>query len=128
LCGGVAFEMTGTPKRVYHCHCTRCRKTRGTSHATNLLIAIDGVRFLRGEDLVKVWKAPDAKFFTHAFCSDCGSTMPRLDQTRGFAIVPLGSFDDDPIVRPQAHIFVDSKAVWDTIADDLPQIPDAPSF
>jgi hypothetical protein len=28
---------------------------------------------------------------------------------------------DDPGIRPSAHIFVDSKAPWFTIADDLPQ-------
>jgi hypothetical protein len=37
------------------------------------------------------------------------------------AIVPMGALDDDPGVRPQAHIFVGSKAPWDVITDDLPQ-------
>jgi hypothetical protein len=37
------------------------------------------------------------------------------------AIVPMGSLDDDPGIRPQRHIFVVDQAPWYTIADDLPQ-------
>lgn len=35
----------------------------------------------------------------------------------------MGSLDGDPGHRPRAHIFVDSKAPWDRITDDLPQHP-----
>ena len=126
LCGAVAFEMTGAPLMVNHCHCSRCRKVRGTANATNLLVSSDGLRFVRGEDQLTVFRAPDAKRFAHAFCRACGSSMPRVDEARGFAIVPMGSFDDDPGARPERHIFVGSKAAWDAITDDLPRFDGAP--
>jgi hypothetical protein len=129
LCGAVAFEMTGTPIRVNHCHCVRCRKARGTAHATNLVLPLDGLRFTRGEELLTTFKLPEATYFTHVFCKLCGSSMPRLDAGRAIAIVPMGSFDDDPGVRPERHIFVDSRAPWDDITDNLPQFPKgAPSL
>ena len=53
--------------------------------------------------------------------------MPNVDEARGFVVVPMGSFDDDPGVRPERHIFVDSRAPWDTITDDLPRIAGAPA-
>jgi hypothetical protein len=126
LCGGVAFEMTGTPTRVTHCHCSRCRKVRGTAHATNLFVALPGIRYLRGEDLLTSFKPPEARTFTHVFCRVCGSSMPRLDENRAIAIVPMGAFDDDPGARPERHIFVESKARWDEISDGLPQFPGPP--
>jgi hypothetical protein len=126
LCGGVAFEMTGTPRGVTHCHCSRCRKTRGSANATNLFLPIDGVRYLRGEELLTEYRAPQAKYFTHVFCKGCGSSLPRFDAARGIAIVPMGSFDDDPGVRPNRHIYVGSKAPWDAITDDLPQFEGPP--
>jgi hypothetical protein len=52
--------------------------------------------------------------------------MPRTDAGRGITIVPMGSFDDDPGARPQAHIYVASKAPWDVIADELPRFDEAP--
>jgi hypothetical protein len=48
-----------------------------------------------------------------------------LDPERGIAVVPMGSLDDDPGMRPQFRIFVGSKAPWFDIADDLPQHADA---
>jgi hypothetical protein len=126
LCGGVAFEMTGTPVRVNHCHCSRCRKVRGTGHATNLFVRLPGLRFVRGEDLLTSYKPPDARFFTHVFCRMCGASMPRIDEGRGVAVVPMGAFDDDPGVRPERHIYVDSKASWDEITDGLPTFPGPP--
>ena len=126
LCGGIAFEITETPRSVTHCHCTRCRKVRGSGHATNLLVSLDGLRFLRGEDLLSKYRLPEAKHFAHWFCKVCGSSMPRFDEARGFAIVPMGAFDEDPVARPSRHIHVGSKAPWDVINDDLPQFEAGP--
>ena len=126
LCGAVAFEMTGTPLQANHCHCSRCRKARGTAHATNLAVPIGGVRYVRGAERLTRYKVPDAKYFSHWFCSACGSSMPVLDEVRSIAIVPMGAFDDDPGVRPQRHIWVESKSVWDEITDDLPRLPAGP--
>lgn len=126
LCGGVRYEMTGAPVRVNHCHCSRCRKVRGTAHATNLVVPLDGLRYTQGTDLLTAFKPPDAVTFTHVFCRTCGSSMPRLDENRSIAIVPMGSFDGDPGVRPERHIFVASRAAWDEITDALPQFAGPP--
>ena len=40
---------------------------------------------------------------------------------------PAGSLDEDPGMRPQAHIFVGSKAPWFEITDQLPQFKEFPS-
>ena len=127
LCGGVAFEVTGSPIWVTHCHCSRCRKVRGAGKATNMVVPLGGLTFLRGAELLVSYKVPDAKHFTHTFCKVCGSSMPRIDEGRGFVVIPMGAFDEDPGARPQSHIFVDSKAPWDEINDDLPQFPELPT-
>lgn len=121
LCGGVAYVIEGTPLRCWNCHCQRCRRARSAAFASNLFVAADGLRFTRGEDLLASYKIPEAQRFTHVFCRTCGSDMPRVDRDRGIAVVPMGALDDDPGIRPQAHIFVGSMAPWYTIADDLPQ-------
>jgi hypothetical protein len=127
LCGAIEFEMTATPRGATHCHCSRCRKTRGTGHATNLLVPLDGFRFLRGEELLTKYHPPAAKYYEHWFCKLCGSTMPRFDELRGFGVIPMGSFDEDPGARPERHIHVASKAPWETIAaDDLPRFDAGP--
>ena len=113
--------VEGEPQRAWNCYCGRCRKARAAGHATNLLVAEDGLRFTRGEDELGSYKVPDARFFTHVFCRTCGSSMPRTDRERGFAVIPMGSLDDDPGFRPKGHIFVSDRAPWIGIHDELPQ-------
>lgn len=126
LCGGVAFVITGPPLRAYYCHCSRCRKARAAAHAANLFVAAEVVRFTRGSDLLASYKVPEARRFMQVFCRLCGSPMPRLDPERGLAVVPMGSLDDVPGIRPSRHIFVGSMAPWYTIADELPQDAENP--
>jgi hypothetical protein len=126
LCGAVAFRLEDDPIVARNCHCGRCRKARGAAHGSNLLVSIDGLRFTRGERELASYKVPEARFYTQAFCRICGGKAPRVDAGRGFAIVPMGSLDDDPAIRPSEHIWVGSKAPWDDIHDDLPRYDEAP--
>jgi hypothetical protein len=126
LCGRVAWVVEGEITRAYHCHCSRCRKAHAAAHSTTLLTSADGVRFLRGEALAVAYKVPEARFFTHVFCRACGGSLPRSDPERGLGLVRMGSLDDDPGVRPSAHIFAASKAPWYDIRDDLRQYDERP--
>jgi hypothetical protein len=126
LCGEVAYEIRGAPLRMMNCHCSRCRQGRSAAHATNVFYAADALRFTRGAELVREYKVPDAKFHAVAFCSRCGSKVPRVSPERGIAIVPAGSLDTDPGMRPMAHIFVADKATWFEITDALPQFAGMP--
>jgi hypothetical protein len=121
LCGQVAYHAQGQPLRMLHCHCSRCRRGRSSAHATNVIYRPDDFRFLRGAQNVTSYKAPDARFFTLAFCATCGGGIPHVSAERGIVIVPAGSLDTDPGVAPQGHIYVSSKVNWFEIRDDLPQ-------
>ena len=120
------FEITEPFKFVHNCHCSRCRRARSAAFTTNGFTSADGVTFISGEEKIKLYKVPDAKFFTHAFCETCGSGMPRKDSERGIVVIPFGALDDDPGTGADDHIFIDSKAVWYEIADDLPQFKQYP--
>jgi hypothetical protein len=123
LCGAVAYELS-RPIRMYHCHCSRCRLARSAAHATNVGVKIDDFRFTRGQDLLAEYKVPEARFFGVAFCTRCGGKAPRVSRDRGLVNVPAGTLDTDPGIRPQAHIYVASKAPWFEITDDLPRFPE----
>jgi hypothetical protein len=124
LCGGVAYEVDA-PLRMINCHCSRCRRGRSAAHATNLFANLDAFRWIRGRDVRAEYKPPDAQFFAVAFCTHCGGAAPRIS-ARGMAVIPAGTLDTDPGIRPQMHIFVGSKAPWFEITDDLPQFVEGP--
>jgi hypothetical protein len=120
LCGAVKYEVTGEPSRFFHCHCTRCRKATGTGHASNLFLQPASLKWLSGEELVRMFKLPEAKRFTNAFCVTCGARVPRQAKDSDAVIIPAGSLDDDAPIRPQARIFCGSRATWSCADDPLP--------
>jgi hypothetical protein len=125
LCGEVAYEVRA-PIRMYHCHCSRCRRARSAAHTTNMFANLADFRFTRGEQLVAEYKVPEALRFGIAFCTRCGGKVARASRERGIVGVPVGALDTDPGMRPQANIFVASKASWYDITDALPQFAEMP--
>ena len=126
LCGAVAFEFDTTLERMGSCHCSRCRKSRSSAHSVQLFVAADQFRWVRGESEIRSFKVPEAEFFVATFCGTCSSPMPVVFADRGVAMVPAGALDQDPGIRPQAHIFVASKAPWFEITDEPPQFEEMP--
>lgn len=112
LCGAVAYEIRGPFTHFRHCHCSRCRKASGASHATNAVVPPDAFRWLRGEADVSRFDLPQAASFATAFCRRCGSPLPHLTRSGRSVIVPAGTFDGDPGQRPSQHVFWPSRAPW----------------
>ena len=126
LCGAVAYEATGEPLFMQHCHCLRCRRARGAAHGSNLFYKEADFRWTRGLERVREYKLPEARFHTTAFCGKCGGAVPRVSSERGIVVIPAGTVDSDPPIRPQRHIFTNYKAAWFEITDSLPQFTEAP--
>lgn len=126
LCGAVRYEVSGDPQRFYHCHCTRCRKSSGTGHATNLMLTHAKLVFLSGESLLKRYKVPEAERFTRQFCGECGSSVARLVPELDAVVVPAGSLDCAAPIQPQARIFWDSRAEWSCSDEALPRHAEYP--
>lgn len=111
LCGAVRYTVSGEAQRFYHCHCSRCRKVSGTGHASNLFVQ-GTLTWNSGEELIRTFKLPEAARFANSFCEVCGSRMPRFIEKVGMVFIPAGSLEDEPDLRPQARIFLDSRAKW----------------
>lgn len=127
LCGAVAWEATKLLERMGHCHCSRCRKVRGAAFSTQVFAAHEDFRWIHGRDQIQEFQLPGAVFFGNSFCRTCASPVPRGDNPRApFVLIPAGPLDDDPGVRPMAHIYVGSKAAWFEIRDSLPQFDEMP--
>lgn len=126
LCGAVRYEIQGDAGRFYHCHCRRCRKASGTGHASNLIVMPASVEWLEGEDQIGHYKLPEAKRFSTAFCTTCGSPLPRVAADGSFAVVPAGSLDSEPCIEPQARIFWGSRAEWSCGGKDVPSWDEYP--
>ncbi len=120
LCGTVKYEVTGEAKRFFHCHCSRCRKSTGTGHASNLFVQPGTLKWLQGEAEIRSYKPPEAVRFANHFCGKCGSRVPRQAAGSDIVIIPAGSLDVEAPIKPQARIFQGSRAQWSCVSDEIP--------
>ena len=119
LCGQVRYELDETPQFINHCHCSMCRKVHGAAFGSFLHADGKSFRWLSGQALVVTYSSSPGNL--RAFCSVCGSNMPVLEDEGAHVIIPAGTLDDDPKVRPVVHIHIASKAPWYEISDTLPR-------
>lgn len=112
LCGAVGFEADGPFATFQYCHCSRCRHVTGSAHASNIFCPPDRFRWTRGEDVVRQWDLPGARFFASAFCTTCGSTLPWKNQQGSMVIIPAGALEGEVPIRPLRNIMWGSRADW----------------
>jgi len=121
LCQAVTYQFHGPEYVFQYCHCSRCRKFTGSAFASNILVDPKQFEWLSGEDLVGQFDHPDAKHFATCFCKQCGSSLPWLSQSGTAVIIPAGTLDEDPGIRPTQNIFWKDRAPWLEAVDALPQ-------
>lgn len=125
LCGSVRFEVAGQFERFFLCHCEYCRKDTGSAHAANLFASSAVLTWLTGQEQVKRFDLTGTRH-SRAFCSNCGSALPTV-QNGELLVVPAGSLDSAIRLRPDAHLFMASKAAWDEGLEQVPRVERLPS-
>ena len=121
LCGSVRYRFDGPEYVFQYCHCSRCRKFTGSAHAANIIVAPEQFEWTAGAELVGRYELPDAKYFATCFCSRCGSSLPWASQNGSAMIIPAGTLDEDPEIRPTQNIFWKDRAGWREPVEELPQ-------
>ena len=120
LCGAVGYEIRPPYAFFQYCHCSRCRKNTGSAHAANILVSQNLFSWTRGEDRVRRYELPEAKYYCTGFCSVCGSSLPWRTRNGKFFLVPAGTLDGDPGAALERNIYWDSRACWYEKVDALP--------
>jgi hypothetical protein len=122
-CGAVRFEVSAPLVSASYCHCRRCQRRSGAAASPNAHPAPDTFRVVAGDDRLRVWKPDDGG--EKWFCGDCGSSLFARNPSHPDSIgIRMGTFDEDPGIRPSVRQFVSSAAPWEPIPDDgLPRHP-----
>jgi len=98
----------------------------GSAHAANIFLKADGFRWTKGEGLVGRYELPEAEHYCTGFCTVCGSTLPWVSRNGKYVLVPAGTLDDDPGVRPTRNVFWGSRAPWYANVGSLPTFEEGP--
>jgi hypothetical protein len=110
--------------RASYCHCRRCQRRTGAAASAQAHPAPGAFRITSGAEKLRAWKPPDGGG-EKWFCSECGSAMFGLNPNHPESVaIRLGTFDDDPGIRPSVRQFVAFAAPWEPIPyDGLPRYP-----
>lgn len=126
LCGQVKFEILGSTPKLYQCHCALCRKQGGSSSNSATIVAAKNFRWLRGVESISSWVKDTG--FRSDFCSKCGAPVPNPLMHSAYFWVPAGLLDANAPLEICAHLFVASKAAWDTITSPGVKYETMPEF
>ena len=126
LCGRVRFRVSGPFDEFHLCHCSQCRRSTGSAHAANIFTRPDRIEWLAGEDMVTRYLPDQPGVISKAFCSHCGSLVPYTSLQSGRLIIPAGSLESDPGIRPDDNIFWDDRADWYDAGIEAPRVAQDP--
>lgn len=112
LCGEIRYQFTEDIKVFQYCHCSRCQKFTGSAHAANIIVDPDSFQWISGENAVGRYELAEAKHFATSFCKKCGSSLPWLTQSKKAMVIPAGTLDDTPSMKPMHNIYYSDKAEW----------------
>ena len=120
FCGQLRFEVEGQARYACFCHCESCQRAAGGAYVPWATFDKSNFSVTSGE-MTEHYSSPGV---TRGHCRDCGSSLTYENEKRpGEIDITLTSFDDPSQFKPGAHIWVEDKAPWVTIDDDLPQYP-----
>ncbi len=124
LCGAVTYEVDELSTGVAHCHCHTCRKAHAAPYAAAAGADRAAFRWLSGRDWLTAFESSPGK--RRWFCSGCGAHLIAEREGQAHVIVRVATLDEDPGVRPQAHIWCAHERPWLAADADVPSYPEWP--
>ncbi|MBW9259791.1 MAG: GFA family protein [Candidatus Thiodiazotropha sp. (ex. Lucinisca nassula)] len=122
-CGKVAYEIDGELYDATSCHCSTCRKSSGSSSTAFALFPQGKFSWISGEE--KLTHYQSSEDMGNLFCSVCGSSVAGTYKGE-IGWVTLGSVDDNTSIKVEKHIFMGSKAPWETTPEQVLQYVEFP--
>jgi hypothetical protein len=122
LCGKVSFTVDSLLPSIGHCHCSMCQKFHGAAFSTFVEVKLANLHWLTGEENLEAYQAENST--VRKFCKTCGSSLifeSKYNRHAKTIEIALASFDNISHVKPDAHIYTQTKVDWLLINDDLPQ-------
>jgi hypothetical protein len=123
LCGAITYEVDDAFSYAMNCHCSNCRRATGAAFKPLAGIQRDRLKIITGNDRMMIFGEECAH---DVRCGTCGSLLYSVVRDGIYVHIAMGTLTGEPSIRPSAHIFVGSKAIWHEITDDLPRFNEFP--
>jgi hypothetical protein len=111
-CGQVRYQLVDKPIRVHCCHCSDCQRHTGSAFVLNAIIETAAIKILRG----KLQAVPVPRGFgPHDIyrCPKCKVALwSAYGRGRPIRFVRVGTLDHPSTIRPDIHIYTETKLPW----------------
>jgi hypothetical protein len=122
LCGEIRYRVSGEIIDAGYCHCRICQRATGAPVVAWLTVPVGSFSYLRGTPSVYRSSAQSQR----EFCGGCGTQLVfRRSEGPVTLDVTIASLDDPSLIRPEYHIWRESRIRWFETADTLPRHDDA---
>jgi hypothetical protein len=113
-CRTVRYRIETEPLVVHCCHCHWCQRETGSAFALNAMIEADRVSNLAMEPQIIDTPSQSGKGQKIARCPECHIAVWSTYGGSGpyIRFVRTGTLDTAGALRPDVHIFTESKAPW----------------
>jgi ADP-ribosyl-[dinitrogen reductase] hydrolase len=111
-----SVERLDTPPR--HCSCAVCRKAHAAAFNTSASVKRSGFRWLQGEAGLRWYESSPGK--RRYFCGNCGSQLVAHREGSPTMALRVATLDEDPGLRPAAHIWAASEVPWLAYGSEVP--------
>jgi len=125
LCKKITFSVTQFQPLVGHCHCKMCQKFHGAAYSTFGEVKCEHLTWLSGEELLSHYRAENGS--VRSFCQCCGASLlfeSNFNRQEKTIEISLAAFDELEAPKPNAHIYMASKAPWCEVNDNLLKFDD----
>lgn len=118
LCGAIAYEVSALDMPIIFCHCKTCRKAHAAPLVPTAGVLRKSFQWLSGEDKLSSFESTPGK--VRHFCSVCGTHLVAERPSQLHVILRLATLDEDPGLKPEAHIWIGHDVEW-LEYDDIPR-------
>ena len=122
LCKAIMYEVDKFSGPIGHCHCNTCRKAHAAAFNTTARAGRTDFRWLTKSTLGAFESTPGK---LRHFCTKCGSHLMSEWVAQPEVIVRVATLDEDPGIRPVAHIWMSDAQPW-LAYDNLPAFAEWP--
>lgn len=120
FCAYVHFAIDAEPVYACHCHCHSCQQAAGAPFVTWATFPVSAFD-IDGGVIAEYRSSPGV---TRGFCAQCGTSLTYQHTDRpGEIDITVASLAEPERIAPRSHIWVEDKAPWLVINDELPQFP-----
>ncbi len=127
LCGNITYTCSSVPLFSALCHCSACQKSTGSAFSPVFGVKRADLRVLGNSIKIFEGKGDSGIRNSRHFCSECGSTLLGIMDSRPeIALVKAGTLDDKSWFIPQINVYWDDHCSWVTQLSNIPNSPKMP--